>query len=260
MTIDDNTREFTTIHPAVDAPTPPVGGYLPPPAPRNTPKRGTAAMVVGAVILGSGFLTAVSGGALLGLFGDGQVLSSGPHPIITSSSAVVTDLGHIDGINGLDFVTGAPTLHISAESVGESAVFVGVGPTADVERYLDGVETETVTDFNLSPFHIDTVRTEGSVVAQAPTEQDFWTASSTSTSSSSDVASLAWQIEDGNYEIVIMNADGSAGVLTAAEIGASLPSSTGLWIFVLILGVLFMAGGGTLLAVGARRDRTAQVA
>ena len=58
---------------------------------------------------------------------------------------MVTDLGHIDGINGLDFVTGAPTLHISAESVGESAVFVGVGPTADVERYLDGVETETVT-------------------------------------------------------------------------------------------------------------------
>ena len=256
MTIDDNTREFTTIHPAIDAPTPPVGGYLPPPAPRNTPKRGTAAMVVGAVILGSGFLTAVSGGALLGLFGDGQVLSSGQHPITTSSSAVVTDLGHIDGINGLDFVTGAPTLHISAESVRDSAVFVGVGPTAEVERYLDGVETETVTDFTLSPFDIDTVRTEGSAVAEPPTEQDFWTASS----SSSDVASIAWQIEDGNYEIVIMNADGSAGVLTAAEIGASLPSSTGLWIFVLILGVLFMAGGGTLLAVGARRDRTAQVA
>ena len=57
-----------------------------------------------------------------------------------------------------------------------------------------------------------------------------------------------------------MNADGSAGVLTAAEIGASLPSSTGLWIFVLILGVLFMAGGGTLLAVGAHRDRTTQLA
>ena len=45
-------------------PTPPVA-YLPPPAPPQ-PKRGTAAIIVGAVILGSGFLTAVSGGVLLG--------------------------------------------------------------------------------------------------------------------------------------------------------------------------------------------------
>jgi len=252
MTINDNAGDFTTIDHRSGAPTPPVGGYLPPPAPRPAPRRGTAAMVVGAVILGSGFLTAVSGGALLAVFGDGQVLSSGQHSISTSSSAVVTDMGHIDGINGLDFVTGSPTLHISAESVDDSGVFVGVGPTDEVERFLDGVETETVTDFDLSPFYIDTVRNAGSAVAQPPTEQDFWTESSAST----DVASVDWKIENGSYQVVIMNADGSAGVLTAAEIGASLPSSSGLWIFVLSIGILIMIGGGALLVAGARQDRT----
>ena len=40
MTIDDNTRDFTTIHPAIDAPTPPVGGY--PPRPRREPHRSAA--------------------------------------------------------------------------------------------------------------------------------------------------------------------------------------------------------------------------
>ena len=79
-------------------PAPPTGdGYPPPPmpAPRRR-KGGTAAMIVGAVLVGSGFLTAVSGGALLGLFGAGQQLSSGEYPVSTSSSALVADLGQID--------------------------------------------------------------------------------------------------------------------------------------------------------------------
>jgi len=257
MTVNENTsgtyqHDDAFIARATDAPTAPVGGYLPPPTPRPAPKGGTAAMVVGAVILGSGFLTAVSGGALLALFGDGQIVSSGSHPVATSSSAFITDMGTINGIHGLDILTGAPTLHISADSIGDTGVFVGVGPTAEVERYLDGVATETVTDLELSPFSIDTMRNNGGAIAGAPTEQDFWVTSSTS----SDVATVTWEIENGSYQVVVMNADGSAGVLTAVEIGASLPSSSGLWILVLGIGVLIMFGGGVLLVAGARQDRT----
>ena len=208
-------------------------------------------MIVGAVLVGSGFLTAVSGGALLGVLGGGQVIGSGEHGIATSTSAVIADLGQIDGINGFDFLTGSPTLHLSAEHVSDSAVFVGVGPTDEVDRYLDGVATETVTDLELSPFHLDTRSTTGSGIASAPGEQSFWVASA----ESSNEAQLTWQIEDGRYEIVVMNADGSAGVLTSAAIGASLPGSTGIWVTVLGVGVLAMIGGGALMFVGARRNR-----
>jgi hypothetical protein len=221
-----------------------------PPVPAR-PKRGTAAIVVGAVLVGSGFLTAASGGALLAVFGGGQAVSSGEHAISTSTSAVVADLGHIDDIHGFEFLTGSPTLHISAENVTEKGVFVGVGPTAEVNRYLDGVAIEEVRDLDLSPFHLDTIRDEGSVVAQAPGEQDFWAAAA----ESSNTADLNWQIEEGDYEIVVMNADGSAGVLTSASIGASLPTSTGLWILVLTIGVLIMAGGGALIYAGVRQGR-----
>ena len=237
--------------PTVDggAPTPPTGGYLPPlpqPEPR---RRGTAAIAVGAVIIATGLLTAASGGALLGLFGGGNAVSSGDHPFSTSTTALVTDLGHIDGLNGFDIVTGSPTLHINAESIGENGVFVGVGPTDEVDRYLDGASTETVTDLDLSPFHIDTVRSDGASTVEPPAAQNFWVASSESTNE----AELTWKLEDGRYEIVVMNADGTAGVLTSGSIGASLPNSTPIWLFVLSLGILIMIGGGVLLYSGIRQ-------
>ena len=225
---------------------------FPPPPAAVRQRRGTAAFVVGAVLVCSGFLTAASGGALWALFGDGQVVSSGAHLVSTSTSAVVTDLGHVDNIRGVEFLTGSPTMHISAENIHDTGVFVGVGPTADVERYLDGVALDRVTDFELSPFYLDTVRDEGSAIAQAPGEQAFWAASA----ESSNEAQLTWEIDEGTYEIVVMNADGSSGVVTNAEIGASLPTSSALWIFVLSIGILMMVAGGGFLYAGARADES----
>jgi hypothetical protein len=188
---------------------------------------------------------------MLGVFGGGDAVSSGEHVISTSTSAVVADLGHIDDIQGFEVLTGSPTLHITADNVSEEGVFVGVGPKAEVDRYLDGVAIEEVRDLDLSPFYLDTIRGEGSAIAQAPGEQDFWAAAA----ESSNTAELAWQIEEGDYEIVVMNADGSAGVLTSASVGASLPTSTGLWILVLTIGVLIMAGGGALIYAGVRQGK-----
>jgi hypothetical protein len=245
-----------------DAPIPPIGSTPPvsptsylPLAPQPQPKRGTAAIIVGSVILGSGFLTAVSGGVLLGMFGDGQVLGSGSHTVTTSSSAMVADLGHIDDLQGLEFLTGSPTLHISAANVTDSGVFVGVGPTEDVEAYLQDVTIDRVSDLELAPFRLDTITDKGSSAASAPGEQAFWVASGQSSVESLSEAQLAWEIEDGRYEVVIMNADGSAGVSTLAAIGASLPTSAGLWTLVLGIGIALMIGGGALLYVGVRQDR-----
>lgn len=221
-----------------------------PPAPVR-PKRGTAAIIVGSVLAVSGFLTAASGGAMLTVFGGGEAVTSGEHAISTSTSALVADLGHIDDIKGFEFLTGSPTLHITAENVSEEGIFVGVGPKADVDKYLDGVAVDEVRDLDLAPFQLDTIRGEGSGVAQAPGEQVFWAAAA----ESSNTAELAWPIEEGSYEIVVMNADGSAGVLTSASIGASLPTSTGLWVLVLTIGVLIMAGGGALIYAGVRQGK-----
>ena len=126
--------------------------------------------------------------------------------------------------------------HRTSPTAGFSSVSV---PTDDVERYLDDVAIERVVDLELSPFDLQTRTDSGSAIAAAPGSESFWVASA----ESNDRAELSWALEAGDYEIVVMNADGSAGIITAAEIGASLPSSTGLWILVTVIGLLIMLGG-----------------
>lgn len=215
------------------------------------PRHSTAAIVVGTVLAASGFLTAVSGGVLLAMFGDGQPINSGEHTISTAHSAVVSDIGHIDNLHGWEFLTGSPTLHISAQNVTDSGVFVGVGPTDDVERYLDDVAVDRVVDLELSPFDLRTRTDNGSVNAEPPAHESFWVASS----ESFDEAGMSWALAEGDYEIVVMNADGSAGVITSAEIGASLPTSAGLWILVTAIGLLIMLGGGAVIFAGTRQGK-----
>ncbi|HZM68157.1 MAG TPA: hypothetical protein VFC16_17865 [Nakamurella sp.] len=223
-----------------------------PPSVVNPPRRTVAWIVVGTVIIVIGFLTAISGGVLLALFGSGKALSTVEHPVSTSTSALIGDLGTITDTSGFEYVTGAPTLHVSADSAGRGAVFVGVGPAEEVQRYLAGVATDRVTDFEMSPFSIDVSRQPGSKVPGAPEEQKFWVASAQSTTG----AELAWQIQDGHYQVVIMNADGSADVHTQARIGVSLPDSFGIWMVVLAAGVVFMVIGTAVVIGSSRRENT----
>lgn len=239
---------MTTTHDYSSTPQP---SFPAPPTPQAPAKRGMAAIIIGAVLAGSGFLTAVSGGVLLAMFGNGQAITSGAHTFSTSTSAVVSDIGHIDNLRGWERLTGEPTLHISAQNVADNGVFVGVGPTDDVERYLDNVATERVADLELAPFALHTRTSDGTAIAQVPGAESFWVASAESVTE----AQISWALEEGDYEIVVMNADGSAGIITAAEIGASLPSSTGLWILVTAIGVLMMLGGSAAIVVGSRQGR-----
>jgi hypothetical protein len=229
----------------------PVPQSFPPPPPAPKPRSGgsVAAIVIGALVAFSGFLTAISGVAMLAIFGGGHALTSGDHVVSTPRSAIVADLGHIDNIRGFELLTGSPTLQLSAQDIDGSGVFVGVGHTEDVERYLDGVATDRIADLDFAPFQLTTVPHEGSATAGAPAEQGFWVASAQSTSE----AELNWLIDDGSYEVVVMNADGSAGVLTTASVGTSLPTSTGLWIVVTSIGGLILIGGTALIIAGARR-------
>ncbi len=217
----------------------------------SRPKRSTGRIVVGAVIIVSGFLTAVSGGALLALFGSDRALSSGEHRVSTPTSALVADLGTITDVDGFEYVTGSPTLQVSARNVGDGPVFIGVGRADDVDRYLAGIATDRVSDLEVSPFQLDTVRHDGAGTPGAPNEQTFWVASSTSTD-----AELTWEIRDGHYQVVMMNADGSVNVHAQARIGVSLPDSTGLWSLVIGAGVVIMVIGGVVVVAVSRRGST----
>jgi hypothetical protein len=61
-------------------------------------------------------------------------------------------------------------------------------------------------------------------------------------------------MNDGHYQVVVMNADGSAEVSTQSSIGVSLPDSTAIWVSVTGVGVALVAAGGVLVVVGVRRE------
>ncbi|WP_395726498.1 hypothetical protein [Nakamurella sp.] len=227
----------------------------PPPAGRARTGGRIVAIVIGAVLAVSGFFTGISGAALLAVFGDGHAVASGNHIVTTSSAAVVADLGTIHTVDGFRFLTGQPTLQVTAQNLDGTAVFVGVGRTADVERYLDGVGIDRVTDVETVPFRLDTTRDDGAARAAAPDVQDFWVAAAQSGDDRASRAEVTWPIQDGDFEIVVLNADGSPGLLTTASVGAGLPDSTGLWILLIGVGSFLLVGGVSLIVVGARRSR-----
>ena len=230
----------TTVHPV-----PPL-----PPAPVPTRSRSVAAIVIGSVLLVAGFLTAASGVALIAMFGDGGKVASDQHVLSTPTPALVADLGNVRAAADLGQVSGPPILQIAIDSAEGSETFVGIARVEDVDRYLGTVSHDRAVDFELSPFELTTAREQGAVVAARPGVQSFWAAQ---VQTDAD-AELTWHMNDGHYEVVVMNADGSAGVSTRSSIGISLPDSAAIWILVIGVGVGLVAAGGVLVLVGARRE------
>ncbi|SER69753.1 DUF4389 domain-containing protein [Lentzea albida] len=110
-------------------------------------------------------------------------------------------------------------------------VFIGIGRTDDVNRYLSGVEHDEVTTTGPAA----TYRHRGGGAPADPAVQTFWASSGT--------GQVTWRAEQGSWSAVVLNADRSRVVDTRlsaqAEVPALRPVSIGL-----------LVGGGVLLLLG----------
>jgi hypothetical protein len=127
-------------------------------------------------------------------------------------------------------------------------VFVGIGPADDVESYLDGVSRSLVDDVDYHPFRADYDQEPGGAPAVAPGDNDFWVASS----SGAGPQTVTWDVEQGDWSLVVMNADASRGVLADVEVGGKVD-----WLGWVALGlagtaILFIGGAALLLTLGIR--------
>ena len=169
-----------------------------------------------------------------------------------SSSAHAITSENIDaGTSGPDWVLredviGELRLRASAADGGEA--FVGVARTADVNRYLSGVAHDQVRELDFEPFRVDYVRFPGGEPAAPPGEQPFWAASAEGTGEQT----LEWALEGGDWSVVVMNADGSAGVDVGLSAGAEATFLLWLGIGLLVLGLLVLLGSGVLVFLAVR--------
>jgi hypothetical protein len=184
---------------------------------------------------------------------DGGYVTTDVHEFSTSGSAVATVSTEL-GSAGVGWLY-APGLldtvriRVTPASAGPP-LFVGIGPSTDVDRYLAGVDHTTITEF----WEEKTEAVAGGAPAAAPGSQDFWVASS----AGSGTRTLEWDPSDGSWTVVVMNADGRSGINVGADLGARMPAVLWISLGVLIAGAVFLAGGGLLIAGAMRARRASQ--
>jgi hypothetical protein len=224
-----------------------------PPPPVQVPiehrrKSRTLPVTVGATLAAVGSVIALAGGGTLAAAGDDGTIGSGQHQVSTPTAALVTNTADFDGVNDVASVLGDPEIGVSASAVdGGPAKFVGVGTVEDVDRYLAGVEVDRVDDIEAEPFKLDKKRQSGTRSPAAPTTQSFWVAQD----SGAD-AEVDWKVRDGDYKVVVMNADGSRDVVADSHFEAGAPYLSTAALSVLLAGLMLIGAGGVLLARNLR--------
>lgn len=129
---------------------------------------------------------------------------------------------------------------------GDRAVFIGVAPERDVDAYLDGVAHTEVTGLTgVSPIYLER---GGTASVAPPTAQSFWVESQTGTGTQV----LDWQVADGQWAAVIMNADGSPGIAADVNVGGRAAFLGPLALILFLLGLLTSGIAVTLIVVGAQ--------
>jgi hypothetical protein len=208
------------------------------------------AIGIGGVLATVGTGLALGAGGIFAVAGSDGTFESGRAALSTPTTALVSDVARIQDTSEAATLIGQPRLKLSADGRDGARVFVGVAPAAAVDRYLAGAPVDEVTDFDVDPFTLDRTTHDGTAAPKAPADQSFWVASSAGHS-----AAIDWKISDGDYKVVVMNADGSRGVSTDGDASLVLPNLPDITLVMLIAG-LVMIGGGIALIVPSLAKRT----
>jgi hypothetical protein len=216
------------------------------PAPRSAGRTGL--LIGGGILATVGTVLSLGGGGILAIGGDDGTFSSGHRDVSTTTSALVSEVAKINGTADVTDALGHPRIRISADSVrSDRNVFVGIGPKTQVDRYLAGASIDKVNDFAVDPWSLDKTRREGTTLPKPPATQSFWVAKS-----AGSTASIEWKVRDGNYRVVVMNADGSRGVGTQSSFEVQVPHLATLAILMLIVGLVSVGGGIAMMVPGVR--------
>jgi hypothetical protein len=223
--------------------TPLAGGRLALPRPGgSSPLR---SVISGGLILFLAATAAISGAALQWTTSkqdDAGFYTTHTERLVTDTSAIATDDLDVNGVPG-----SLGRVRVTAQSRNRKPVFAGIARTRDVDAYLQNTAHKTLTDFDVDPFDPTYRTSRGTAQPARPADQSFWAATT------DGAKPLEWKVRDGNWSIVVMNADGSAGVDAGVSAGAKLPILGDLELAAWIAAALFLALGGGLLAAGLRR-------
>ena len=201
-----------------------------------------------------GLLLVLAGVALVSLHAfardDDGFYKSGNEQLQSDNYAVAVD--HIDlggalaGPDPTDFVD---DFRIEAESQTGEPVFIGIGPTSQVDRYLQNVAYSEVVE--LDGRDVRYRQRPGDERPAAPGSEQFWVASS----EGAGEQRVVWDVESGVWSVVVMNADAARSVDVDASVGVQIGWLIWAGIGLGVIGLVLL--GGCVVAIIVVTNRAA---
>ncbi|TDW89362.1 hypothetical protein EV137_3156 [Kribbella pratensis] len=188
-----------------------------------------ARITFGLLLALSGLLAAIAGAvAAFWLVGPDNTITTPRRELASTGLAVVTAPSLLD--------RHGPTLRMSAS--GDKPLFIGVGQDLDVRDYLAGTAHTRLIQFE-PPATFGTQELRGDTKKLTPPgELDWWVAQSAPGSQA-----VNWPMQDGLYDVVVMNADGTPAVGAQVSFGIEVHRLFGICLLVLGAGIVVLALG-----------------
>ena len=220
---------------------------------------------------GAGRVLAIVGGGLAGLVGVAllaagiafvaidQTQRDSRGFVMTSTERLATPTYAIaservdTGIDGRDVPLARDILGtVRVRAASTRPIFVGIARSADVDRYLTGVQHEEARDLADIGARTDYVMRPGGRAPAPPAAQSFWVVSARGAGEQA----LTWKVRDGSWRLVVMNAGGAPRVAADVSVGARLPHLLAYGFGLLGGAVVLLAAGAGLVYLGARGRTT----
>ena len=237
--------------------TPPVDQTASAPGTTRPPTRGSgwnparAISVIAGVVVGLTALGALSLGGWATWMTNTQrdatgYLNADRHTITATGHAITS--GEVGELADKTWGGLLGTVRLRATSTDPgTGVFIGVAPTAAVDRYLAGADRTTVTGW----FPVATHNITGAGTAPAaPTDTKIWTAHV----SGPGTQALSWHPQSGTT-IVVMHPDGAPRVSAAIDVGATVPDLAWLAVICFVVGVILLGAAAVLVLIPVLRTR-----
>jgi hypothetical protein len=177
---------------------------------------------------------------------DSQSFAANTHALATENLEL-----DLDGAESLVDSTGLGDIRLDVDPRSDKPVFVGIARTDEVSSYLGDVSHSTVTDIDYEPFEASYSPHAGEGSPAEPAGERIWAAST----EGAGPQTLTWDVEDGDWSVVVMNADGSRGVEADISAGAKLPFLTELGWSALGGGAILLLAAVALAVFGIRPPR-----
>jgi hypothetical protein len=232
------------------------------PAPHRWTAGRVVSLVIGAVLLFAGAGALLGGGAML--WADRTQRSDGflwtpTVQLSTAGHAVTSNSFQLEGAGlnwAVDNVLGVARIEVTPADA-NTDVFVGIARTSDAARYLQGVGYTRLRNLDFGPNGGRLTAPPGTGLpggapAQPPGAAGIWVAQA----SGPGTQALDWRPSGGNWTVVLMRADGAAGVVADVRAGVTAPGLSWIAAGVLAFGVVLLAIGGLCVALAARREQT----